>query len=122
MDETVNSVRRDKRHTGALSTASFLLSLAAVLVVVLSIRRVEQVQHLPGCLVEETGGYKVIHSLCTILPTGSLAAGVVALVRALRGRRKLRSIIPAAGGVFVSSAVLVVYWVNLARLASEHVH
>lgn len=122
MNEIINNIHLQKPHTQALAIVSVLLSLAAVLAVLLSIHRVEAVQELPGCLIAEAPGYRVVHSLCTILPTGSLVAGILAIMRTLRSRRKLWGIVLPAGGVTISVAVLIFYWVNLAHLASGHLH
>ena len=122
MSEIHNEAPGKKPHTGILAVVSLVLSILVIIAVILSIRRIEAVQSLPGCLIAETPGYRVIHSLCTILPTGALIAGIVALKRMLRDRRKLWSIMFASGGVIISLAVLVAYWLNLAHLASGHVH
>ncbi|MBW7988660.1 MAG: hypothetical protein FVQ84_01370 [Planctomycetes bacterium] len=122
MSEIDNNTIGQIPHTGILAAASLILSILAIIAVILSIRRVEAVQSLPGCLIAETPGFRVVHSLCTILPTGALIAGVVALKRMLRGRRKLWSIMFASEGVIVSLAVLIAYWLNLAHLASGHIH
>ena len=111
-----------KSHTGMLALVSLVLSILAIIAVVLSIRRVEAVQSLPGCLIAETPGFRVIHSLCTIFPTGSIIAGIVALKRMFCGQRKLLSIMFASEGVIISLAVLIAYWLNLAHLASGHIH
>ena len=105
-----------------LAVVSIVLSILAIIAVILSIRRVEAVQSLPGCLIAETPGFRVVHSLCTILPTGALIAGIVALNRMYRGRRKLWSIMFASEGIIISLAVLIAYWLNLAHLASGHIH
>ena len=122
MSEIDNYTLGQKQHTGILSAISLVISILAIIAVVLSIRRVEAVQSLPGCLIAETPGFRVVHSLCTILPTGALIAGIVALKRTYRGRRKLWSIMLASEGVIISLAVLIAYWLNLAHLASGHVH
>lgn len=122
MSEIDNNTIGQKPHTGILAAASLVLGILAIIAVILSIRRIEAVQSLPGCLIAETPGYRVIHSLCTILPTGALIAGIVALKRMFRGRRKLWSIMLASEGVIISLAVLIAYWLNLAHLASGHVH
>ena len=122
MSEIDNNTLGPKPNTGILAVASLVLSILAILAVILSIRRVEAVQSLPGCLIAETLGYRVVHSLCTILPTGALIAGIVALKRMFRGRRKLWSIMFASEGIIISLAVLIAYWLNLAHLASGHVH
>ena len=122
MSEIDNNTPGTKPHTGILAVASLVLSILAILAVVLSIHRIEAVQSLPGCLIAETRGYRVVHSLCTILPTVSLAAGIVALIRMLCARRRLWGIILAAGGITVSAAVLIVYWFNLTHLASGYIH
>jgi uncharacterized integral membrane protein len=111
-----------KPHTGILAAASLVLSILAILAVILSISRIENVQASPVCLIAETPGYNVIHSLCTLFPTGSLIAGIVALKRMLRSRRKLWSIIFASGGLIISLTVLVIYWLEMAHLASGHIH
>ena len=122
MSEIDNNTLGPKPNTGILAVASLVLSILAILAVILSIRRVEAVQSLPGCLIAETPGFRVVHSLCTILPTGALIAGIVALKRMFRGRRKLWSIMFASEGIIISLAVLIAYWLNLAHLASGHVH
>jgi hypothetical protein len=122
MSEIDNNTIGQKPHTGILAAASLVLGILAIIAVILSIRRIEAIQSLPGCLIAETPGYRVIHSLCTILPTGALIAGIVALKRMFRGRRKLWSIMLASEGVIISLAVLIAYWLNLAHLASGHVH
>jgi len=122
MSEIDNNTSGPKTHTGILATASLVLSILAIIAVILSIRRVEAIQNLPGCFIGETPGYRVIHSLCTIFPTGSLIAGIVALKRMYSGRRKLWSIMFASEGIIISLAVLIAYWLNLAHLASGHVH
>jgi hypothetical protein len=122
MNEIDNNTPGPKPHTGILAAVSLVLSILTILAVILSIRRIEDVQSLTACLIAETPGYRVVHSLCTILPTGALIAGIVALKRMFRGRRKLWSIIFSSGGVIISLAVLVAYWLNLAHLASGHVH
>jgi lipopolysaccharide export LptBFGC system permease protein LptF len=122
MSEIENKTLEPKSHTGILATVSIFLSILAIIAAIVSIRRIETVQESPVCLIAETPGYNVIHSLCTLFPTGSLAAGIVALKRMLRGRRKLWSIIFASGGVIISLAVLVIYWLEIAHLASGHVH
>lgn len=122
MSEIDNNTLGQKPHTGILAIASVVLSVLAILAVILSTRRIEAVQSLPGCLVAETPGYRLVHSLCTILPTASLAAGIVALVRMLRNRSRLWGKILAAGGIAVSATVLILYWFNLAHLASGHIH
>ncbi len=122
MSDIDNTTPGPKPNTGILAAASLFLSLLAILAVILLIRRVEAVQSLPGCLIAETAKYRLVHSLCTTLPTASLAAGIMALKRMLRGRRKLWSIMFASGGVIISLAVLVAYWLNLAHLASGHIH
>ena len=122
MSEIDNNTLGPKTHIGILATASLVLSILAIIAVILSIRRVEAVQSLPGCLIAETPGFRVVHSLCTIFPTGSLIAGFVALKRMYCGRRKLWSIMLAAEGVIISLAVLIAYWLNLAHLASGHIH
>jgi hypothetical protein len=122
MSEIDNNTIGQKPHTGILAAASLVLGILAIIAVVLSIRRVEAVQSLPGCLIAETLGFRVIHSLCTILPTGAIIAGIVALKRMFRGRRKLWSIMFASEGIIISLAVLIAYWLNLAHLASGHIH
>ncbi len=122
MSEIDNDNLGSKPQAGILSVVSLVLSILAILAVILSIRRIGSVQALPVCLIAETPGYRAVHSLCTILPTGSLIAGIVALKRMLRGRRRLWSIILASGGIIVSLAVLVLYWFNLTHLASGHIH
>jgi hypothetical protein len=123
MSEIDNNIPSPKPHSGILSVVSFFLSVLAIIAVILSIRRIESIQDSPVCLIAETPGYNVIHSLCTIFPTGSLIAGIVALKRMLRSRRRLWSIMFASGGVIISLAILVIYWLNLAQLASGgHVH
>ncbi len=122
MSEIDNNTLGQKPHTGILAVVSIVLSILAIIAVILSIRRVEAVQSLPGCLIAETPGFRVVHSLCTILPTGSLIAGIVALKRMFGGRRKLWSIMFASEGIIISLAVLIAYWLNLAHLASGHVH
>ena len=122
MSEIDNNTPGQKPHTGILAVVSIVLSILAIIAVILSIRRVEAVQSLPGCLIAETPGFRVVHSLCTILPTGALIAGIVALKRTYRGRRKLWSIMFASEGVIISLAVLIAYWLNLAHLASGHIH
>ena len=125
-DESMSEIDSDtfgkKSHSGILALVSFIFSILAVFAVILSIRRVESVQASPVCLIAETPGYNVIHSLCTLFPTGSLIAGIVALKRMLLGRRKLWSIMFASGGVIISLAILVIYWINLTHLASGHIH
>ncbi len=111
-----------KPHTGILSVLSIVLSILAIIAAIVSIRRIETVQASPVCLIAETPGYNVIHSLCTIFPTGSLVTGVVALKRMLRGRRKLWSLMLASSGVIISLAVLVIYWLNMTHMACTHVH
>ncbi len=122
MSEIDNNTPGQKSHTGILAVVSLVLSTLAIIAVILSIRRVEAVQSLPGCLIAETPGFRVVHSLCTIFPTGALIAGIVALKRTYRGRRKLWSIMFASEGVIISLAVLIAYWLNLAHLASGHIH
>ena len=122
MIEVDNNTPGPKSHTGILAAVSLFLSILAIIAVILSIRRVEAVQSLPGCLVAETPGFRVVHSLCTIFPTGALIAGIVALKRMFYGRRKLLSIMFASEGIIISLAVLIAYWLNLAHLASGHVH
>ena len=122
MIEVDNNTPGPKSHTGILAAVSLFLSILAIIAVILSIRRVEAVQSLPGCLVAETPGFRVVHSLCTIFPTGALIAGIVALKRMFGGRRKLWSIMFASEGIIISLAVLIAYWLNLAHLASGHVH
>lgn len=122
MIEIDNNVLGPKSHTGILAVVSLTLSILAIIAVILSIRRVEAVQSLPGCLIAETPGFRVVHSLCTILPTGALIAGFVALKRMYYGRRKLWSIMLASEGVIISLGVLIAYWLNLAHLASGHIH
>jgi hypothetical protein len=122
MNEIDNNTSGTKPHTGILAVVSLVLSILAILTVILSIRRIGAVQSLPGCLIAETRSYRVVHSLCTILPTGALIAGIVALKRMFRGRRKLWSIMFASEGVIISLAVLFAYWLNLAHLASGHIH
>ncbi len=122
MSEIDNNTIGQKPHTGILAAASLVLGILAIIAVILSIRRIEAVQSLPGCLIAETPGYRVIHSLCTILPTGALIAGIVALIRVLRGRGKLWNMIVAAGSITLSLTVLALYWINLTRLASGHIH
>jgi hypothetical protein len=122
MSEIDNNSIGQKQHTGILAAASLVLGILAIIAVILSIRRVEAVQSLPGCLIAETPGFRVIHSLCTILPTGAIIAGIVALKRMFRGRRKLWSIMFASEGIIISLAVLIAYWLNLAHLASGHIH
>jgi len=122
MSEIDNNSISQKSRTGILATTSLVLSILAIIAVVLSIRRVEAVQSLPGCLIAETPGFRVIHSLCTIFPTGALIAGIVALKRMFHGRRKLWSIMFASEGIIISLAVLIAYWLNLAHLASGHIH
>jgi len=126
VDESVNNTdnnkQRQKPQTSALAIASFILSLLAILAVILSIHRIETIQSLPVCLIAETPMYRLVHSLCIILPTGSLAAGIVALIRMLRSHSRLWGIILAAGGIAVSLTVLVLYWFNLTRLASEYLY
>jgi lipopolysaccharide export LptBFGC system permease protein LptF len=123
MSEIDSNTISQKPHSGILSIVSLFLSILAIIAVILSIRRIESIQDSPVCLIAETPGYNVIHSLCTIFPTGSLIAGIVALKRMLRSRRRLWSIMFASGGVIISLAILVIYWLNLAQLASGgHVH
>ncbi|MBC8472789.1 MAG: hypothetical protein H8D56_25285 [Planctomycetes bacterium] len=122
MSEIDNNTPGQKPHTGILAAASLVLSILAILAVILSIRRIEAVQSLPGCLVAETPKYRLVHSLCTILPTTSLAAGIVALLRMLRRHSRLWGKILAAGGIAISAAVLIIYWFNLTHLASGHIH
>jgi hypothetical protein len=122
MSEIDNNKLVIKPHTGILSVLSIVLSILAIIAAIISVHRIEAVQDSPVCLIAETPGYNVIHSLCTIFPTGSLVTGVVALKRMFRGRRKLWSQILASGGVIISLAVLVVYWVSITHLASGHVH
>ncbi|MCP4257501.1 MAG: hypothetical protein GY774_08235 [Planctomycetes bacterium] len=123
MSEIDNNTIGQKPRSGILAVVSLVLSVLAIIAVILSIRRIEAVQDSPVCLIAETPGYRVVHSLCTIFPTGSLIAGIVALKRMLRGRRKLWNIILASGGVIISLVILVIYWLNLAHLASGgHVH
>ncbi|MHC4215468.1 MAG: hypothetical protein ACYSWP_19070 [Planctomycetota bacterium] len=123
MGEIENSTPGPKTHSGILAVVSLVLSILAIIAVILSIRRIEAVQDSPVCLIAETPGYRVVHSLCTIFPTGALIAGAMVLKRMLRGRRKLWSLILASGGVIISLTILVIYWLNLAQLASGgHVH
>ncbi|MHC4244225.1 MAG: hypothetical protein ACYS3N_03750 [Planctomycetota bacterium] len=122
MNEINSNIQRQKPQTVALAGASLVLSILAILAVILSIRRIEAVQALPVCLIAETPGYRVVHSLCTIFPTGSLVAGIVALIRMLRSRGRIWGKILAAGGITVSATVLIVYWFNLTHLASGHIH
>jgi hypothetical protein len=122
MSEIDNNTSGPKPHTDILAAISLVLSILAILTVILSIHRIETVQASPVCLIAETPGYNVIHSLCTLFPTGSLAAGIVALIRMQRSGRKLWSIILAVGGVTISLVVLVVYWINMVHLASGHGH
>ncbi len=122
MSEIDNNAPGQKPHTGILAVVSIVLSILAILAVILSIRRIEAVQSLPGCLIAETPKYRLVHSLCTILPTASLAAGIVALLRMLRRRSRLWGKILAAGSIAVSAAVLIIYWFNLTHLASGHIH
>lgn len=122
MSEIDNNTLGPKPHTGILAATSLFLSILAILAVILSIRRVEAVQSLPGCLIAETPGYRLVHSLCTILPTASLAAGIVALLRMLRSHGRLWGKILATGGIAISAALLILYWFNLTHLASGHIH
>jgi predicted lysophospholipase L1 biosynthesis ABC-type transport system permease subunit len=122
MSEIDNNIPDTRPHSGILAVVSIVLSILAIIAAIVSIRRIETVQASPVCLVVETPGYNIIHSLCTLFPTGSLAAGIVALKRMFRGHRKLWSIMFASGGVIISLALLVVYWLNLAHLASGHLH
>ena len=122
MSEIDNNTQRRKPHTGILAVASLVLSIMAILAVILSIRRIGAVQALPVCLIAETPSYRVVHSLCTILPTASLVAGIVALLRMLRSRSGLTNMIMAIAGVAVSVSILVLYWFNLTHLASGHIH
>ncbi len=118
MNDIDNNIKRQKPQTNALAIASLILSLSAILAVILSIHRIETVQSLPVCLIAEPLKYRFVHSLCTILPTASLAAGILALIRMLRSRSRLWGIILAAGGITVSLTALVLYWYNLTHLAS----
>ncbi len=118
MNDIDNNIQRQKPQTSALAIASLILSLLAILAAILSIHRIETVQNLPVCLIAETTGYRVVHSLCTILPTASLVAGILALIRMLQSRSRLWGIILAAGGIAVSLTVLVLYWYKLTHLAS----
>ena len=122
MSEIDNNTLSRKPYAGILAVVSLVLSILAILAVILSIRRIEAVQNLPGCLIAETPKYRLVHSLCTILPTASLAAGILALFRMLRRRSRLWSKILAAGSIAISAAVLVLYWYNLTHLASGHIH
>ena len=122
MSKIDNNTLSQKSYAGILAVVSIVLSILAILAVILSIRRIEAVQSLPGCLIAETPKYRLVHSLCTILPTVSLAAGIVALFRMLRRRSRLWGKILAAGGIAVSAAVLILYWFNLTYLASSHIH
>ena len=122
MSEIDSNIIPAKPHTGILAVISFALALSAIFTVVASIRRVKAVQHLPNCPVTETPGYRVVHNLCTILPTGSLAAGIVAIIRMFRGRNRVWTLVVATSGVVISLIGLVLYWINLGHLASGHVH
>lgn len=118
MNDIDNNIQCQKPQTIVLAIASLILSLSAILAVILSIHRIKTVQSLPVCLIAETPRYRLVHSLCTILPTASLVAGILALIRMLRSRSRLWGIILAAGGITISLTVLVFYWYNLTHLAS----
>ena len=61
MSEIDSNTSGQKPHTGILALASVVLSILAVLSVILSIRRMEAVQNLPGCLTAETPKYRLVH-------------------------------------------------------------
>ena len=122
MNDIYKNIESAKPHTGVLAVISLVLGLSTILFVVISIHRVKEVQHLPTCPIAETPGYRLVHNLCTVLPTGSLAAGIVVIIRMFRGRSKIWSLIFASGGVAISLVFLVMYWISLAYLASGHVN
>ena len=122
MNDIYDNIKHTKQYTGVLAVISLVLGLLTILFVIISISRVKKVQHLPTCLIAETPGYRLVHNLCTILPTGSLVAGIVAIIRMFRDRSKIWSLIFASGGVAISLVLLVVYWISLVFLASGHVN
>ena len=86
-----NDTSEHNKHTirftsTILNAASFILSLAAIPLLVLSIERIHTVQHLSVCMMYETSTYRIAHSLCPILPALAIILAIFSLLRLRRSK------------------------------------
>ena len=114
----------EKRRVCLLAIVSVVLGVLAVPVATVSLHRISTIQSpsFQTCLISERPVYRGVHSLCAILPAGSVTTGILALIRIVRRRGRLRGKGAAIGGIVISAAVVGVYWYILVHLTSGHVH
>ena len=121
--ESSESLQNGKRQICYFSVVSLSLSVLAIPVMYLSLRKIELVQHEAShafvCkIIIETPAYLAVHNLCSILPTVSVIFGILALTRIVRSGGKVYGKFLAIAGLVFAVVSLVVYWRLLLELVS----